>query len=240
MNNYKVHGVKELLSKEGLTPDEMAAYIINIEQNGKEEYTRFSEAEIQIEFLLRANGLHPGKQKEEKRIELLKEYGYRKDIEFWEKAMKNYNPASDMPCKGEYCTYCNSRHKDEGCPGEVNLVCNKKSCCRKLRKALAEYTFGDLEKMDNTGLFGGGRIGYRPESLDELTSEFFRDTCRESDKIKVSEEPIIVVRDTLTGKPYYGIKYKKAGEDNYTIGYSSYYFEYVEKWKEECFEVVKK
>lgn len=44
----------------------------------------------------------------------------------------------------------------------------------------------------------------------------------------------------IDGKSYYSIKYKKVGENHYHIGYSSYSFENVLRWKDECFEVVDK
>lgn len=87
-NEYTVHGVKELLSKIDLTPDEMAKYKINIELESGKGYAYFLEVEIQIEFILRGIGFVPGKEKEEKRIEMLKEAGYESMISFWQKAMR--------------------------------------------------------------------------------------------------------------------------------------------------------
>lgn len=40
-------------------------------------------------------------------------------------------------------------------------------------------------------------------------------------------------------KPYFELKYKKVGEDYYHVGYSSFDFHNVLKWKEEYFELVK-
>lgn len=40
--------------------------------------------------------------------------------------------------------------------------------------------------------------------------------------------------------PYYEIKYKKIGENWFTIGYGSFDIKNVSKWKEECFEIVEK
>lgn len=40
-------------------------------------------------------------------------------------------------------------------------------------------------------------------------------------------------------KPYFELKYKKVGEDYYNVGYSSFDFHNVLKWKEEYFELVK-
>ena len=42
----------------------------------------------------------------------------------------------------------------------------------------------------------------------------------------------------INGKPYYSIKYKLFGENYYHIGYSSYSFKNVLKWKDEYFEMV--
>lgn len=87
-NEYIIYGVKELLSKPDLTPDEMFQYKIELKVNGQEDYTRFFEVEIQIEFQLRAIGYMPGEEKELKRIELLKDNGFEKMIPFWQRAMK--------------------------------------------------------------------------------------------------------------------------------------------------------
>lgn len=40
-------------------------------------------------------------------------------------------------------------------------------------------------------------------------------------------------------KPYFELKYKKVGENYYHVGYSSFDFHNVLKWKEEYFELVK-
>ncbi len=55
-----------------------------------------------------------------------------------------------------------------------------------------------------------------------------------SEKEKVSSAEIIS-RD-IGGKPYYEIKYKKVGEDHYTVGYSSYFLDYVIDWLNNYFE----
>lgn len=59
-----------------------------------------------------------------------------------------------------------------------------------------------------------------------------------NEKIKVTE--LYLIFRMIGKKPYYEIKYKKVGEDYYNVGYSSYYVDYVLKWKEECFEIVEK
>ena len=40
--------------------------------------------------------------------------------------------------------------------------------------------------------------------------------------------------------PYYEIKYKKLGENWFTIGYGSFDIKNISKWKEECFEIVER
>lgn len=57
-------------------------------------------------------------------------------------------------------------------------------------------------------------------------------------KEKVTELGLVV--RAVDGRLYYEIKYKKVGENHYRIGYSSYSFENVLHWKDECFEVVAK
>ena len=49
--------------------------------------------------------------------------------------------------------------------------------------------------------------------------DIIRSHMNEKEKVTSAE---IISRKT-DGKPYYGIKYKKVGEDHYTVGYSSYY-----------------
>ena len=43
--------------------------------------------------------------------------------------------------------------------------------------------------------------------------------------------------EVIDDKPYYSLKYKEVGEDYYHIGYSSYDFKIVMKWKDEYFEL---
>ena len=56
------------------------------------------------------------------------------------------------------------------------------------------------------------------------------------EKEKVTSAEIISLSRKIDGKPYYGIKYKKVGEDHYTVGYCSYYLDYVIDWLNNCFE----
>lgn len=90
MSNYEIYGVKEFLSKQNLTPDEMSKYKIEVRliDRKDKDYTRFLEVEIQIEFLLRSLGYKPGEEKEVKRIKLLKDAGYEQMAEFWQEAMR--------------------------------------------------------------------------------------------------------------------------------------------------------
>ena len=55
-------------------------------------------------------------------------------------------------------------------------------------------------------------------------------------KTKVTE--LEQIFEVIGDKPYYSLKYKKIGEDYYHIGYSSYDFRMVMKWKDEYFDVV--
>lgn len=56
------------------------------------------------------------------------------------------------------------------------------------------------------------------------------------EKIKVTSLEIIVTG--TKEKPYFVIKYKEVGEEDYHIGYGSFDLNYVFGWKEECFEIV--
>ena len=56
-----------------------------------------------------------------------------------------------------------------------------------------------------------------------------------NEKIKVTDIDIIVIGSKHF---YYGIKYKKYGENEYNIGYGSYNIQNVIDWKENRFELV--
>ena len=62
--------------------------------------------------------------------------------------------------------------------------------------------------------------------------EIIRSHMGEKEKVTSAE----IISKNIDGKPYYEIKYKKVGEDNYTVGYSSYKLDYVVNWLNECFE----
>lgn len=69
------------------------------------------------------------------------------------------------------------------------------------------------------------------EELD-IVAEIIRSHMSEKEKVSSAE---IISRD-IGGKPYYEIKYKKVGEDHYTVGYSSYFLDYVIDWLNNYFE----
>lgn len=56
------------------------------------------------------------------------------------------------------------------------------------------------------------------------------------EKIKVTSLEIIVTG--TKDKPYFEIKYKEVGKEDYNIGYSSYDLNTVFNWKDEYFEIV--
>lgn len=64
----------------------------------------------------------------------------------------------------------------------------------------------------------------------------FIDKLIEEEKIKVTSLEIIVTG--TKDKPYFEIKYKEVGKEDYNIGYSSYDLNNVFAWKDECFEIV--
>lgn len=63
---------------------------------------------------------------------------------------------------------------------------------------------------------------------------------KEEQKIKVTSAEIIVEnkKGLRQEKPYYSIKYKELGQEEYTIGYSSYKLQYVLEWLDTYFEIV--
>lgn len=56
-------------------------------------------------------------------------------------------------------------------------------------------------------------------------------------KIKVTEAEIVV--HGTSEKPYFEIRYKKVGKDDYNLGFASYNLDFVFQWLEEEFEIVK-
>lgn len=80
--------------------------------------------------------------------------------------------------------------------------------------------------------------GYvRASRVKEIIRAHMDETISEMEKVekeKVTSAEII--SREIDGKPYYHIKYKKVGEDEYTIGYSSFKLDYVVKWLNDYFE----
>lgn len=60
----------------------------------------------------------------------------------------------------------------------------------------------------------------------------------ENDDTKNKVTSLEIIVRMIDNKPYYGIKYKKVGEDYYHVGYSSFNIDNVLKWRDECFELV--
>lgn len=60
----------------------------------------------------------------------------------------------------------------------------------------------------------------------------------ENDDAKNKVTSLEIIVRMIDNKPYYGIKYKKVGEDYYHVGYSSFNIDNVLKWRDECFELV--
>lgn len=70
-----------------------------------------------------------------------------------------------------------------------------------------------------------------------------------ANKMEKASIPVEVEKEIVTeleqifrivdDKPYFELKYKKVGENYYQVGYSSFNFHNVLKWKEEYFELVK-
>lgn len=63
-------------------------------------------------------------------------------------------------------------------------------------------------------------------------------TAAEANYSKEKVTELELVWRAINGKVYYSIKYKVLGENYYHVGYSSYSFENVLKWKDEYFEMV--
>lgn len=59
----------------------------------------------------------------------------------------------------------------------------------------------------------------------------------DNDKILIDDADIVVSRG-FEEMPYYNIKYKKTGKDDYTIGFGSYELRDVEYWKDTMFKYV--
>ena len=67
-------------------------------------------------------------------------------------------------------------------------------------------------------------------------SECTSSEVTQNEKVTVTSLEIIVTG--TKEKPYFEIKYKEVGKEDYNIGYSSYDLNNVFDWREECFELV--
>lgn len=69
-------------------------------------------------------------------------------------------------------------------------------------------------------------------------SLLFEDT--DEKRIKVTSAEIIATgtKGLRQDKPYYEIKYKEVGKNEYNIGFGSYKLPYVLHWLDTCFEIV--
>lgn len=107
------------------------------------------------------------------------------------------------------------------------------------------YKLGKESHMDYGTLCGWiSATDKAIENVNQLAEEYSKDlpkenqgyTSEKEEKIKVTELGVIVTG--TKDKPYFEIKYKEVGKEDYNIGYSSYKLDYVLGWKEECFEIV--
>lgn len=72
----------------------------------------------------------------------------------------------------------------------------------------------------------------RIEKVEEIIRSHMDEVTSEKEKVTSAE----IITRQIDGKPYYHIKLKKVGEDEYTIGYSSFKLDYVVKWLNDYFE----
>ena len=105
-----------------------------------------------------------------------------------------------------------------------------------------------LEEMENESKLAHEEMRRcargNPLQFDEVKGyaramEYVVDTIRSHMDEKVEKEKVTsaeIISRKIDGKPYYEIKFKKVGEDEYTIGYSSFKLDYVVKWLNDYFE----
>ena len=110
-----------------------------------------------------------------------------------------------------------------------------KGMCGRYEKEIAEMflkAFDDSEEKNtcNCQRNSNSRDNEPCCRCDRKVSE------NDDTKNKVTSLEIIV--RMIDNKPYYGIKYKKVGEDYCHVGYSSFNIDNVLKWRDECFELV--
>lgn len=92
-----------------------------------------------------------------------------------------------------------------------------------------KYLFGNTEQIEQI----------KEEKIHRTEHRIlFVDTVEQ--RIKVTSAEIIVAntKGARQGKPYYEIKYKEVGQEEYTIGFASYKLPYVLHWLDTCFEII--
>lgn len=102
------------------------------------------------------------------------------------------------------------------------------------RGSYSKYSKSKIgEKSEKEILERITELGY----VEEIIRSHMDETISEMEKVekeKVTSAEII--SREIDGKPYYEIKFKKVGEDEYTVGYSSFKLDYVVKWLNDYFE----
>lgn len=88
------------------------------------------------------------------------------------------------------------------------------------------------------GLREGWFAGVGLNGGTEIKKKKGRKNMCENKGNKLVVDDIEVVVRGVANKPYYEIKYREVGNDDYNIGFGSYDLSNVLKWKEEEFEVV--
>lgn len=114
------------------------------------------------------------------------------------------------------CFLCN--YKDEYICTIYNRGCGHLAICEKMKE--------ELDRLDNA----------KGEELEELLKPVYEYRMATKQKIKVTEAEIVVHGNAK--KPYFEIKYKEVGKDEYNVGYSSYDLKNVFGWLESEFEEV--
>jgi hypothetical protein len=90
-----------------------------------------------------------------------------------------------------------------------------------------------LEEIRDNAKLGNMHLeSIRIEKVEEIIRSHMDEVTSEKEKVTSAE----IITRQIDGKPYYHIKLKKVGEDEYTIGYSSFKLDYVVKWLNDYFE----
>ena len=122
--------------------------------------------------------------------------------------------------------------------GKMNRCTQTIEECAELTKELCKYQrLTNNDKTCNSTMI---------QTLEHIAEEIAdveictEQRLKEEPKIKVTSAEIIVEnkKGLRQEKPYYSIKYKELGQEEYTIGYSSYKLSYVLEWLDAYFEIV--